>query len=265
MTTTTPRSKTTMSLRKTTMLGAAAGALALLAPAAASAHVSFHPNAIPQGSFVTTDLRVPNEEDSADVTSIRVKLPDGVLDAEGAPPAGWSFSAKTKKLARPIRTDDGTVTSTVTEVDFTGGRIKPGEFQNFPIAIGLPDAAKQGQVVGFPTLQGYSNGDVVRWIGSPSDDKPAPTIDVTAPGAAALDVTGGDAGPPARLPANVTGVAASATGGTSTTGTVAPAPAATTVVKKETSTLSVIALIVGVLGLLAGLAALATRRRGAAV
>jgi uncharacterized protein YcnI len=250
-------------LRKTTTLAAAAGAAVLLIPSAASAHVSFHPNAIPQGAFVTTDLRVPNEEDSANVTSIRVKLPDGVLDAEGAPPAGWSFSAKTKKLAKPIRTDDGTVTSTVTEVDFTGGRIKPGEFQNFPIAIGLPDSARQGQVVGFPTLQGYSNGDIVRWIGSPSDDKPAPTIDVTAPGAAALDVTGGDAGPPARLPGDITGVAS---GSTANATPATPAtPATTTIVKKETSSVSVIALIVGVLGLLAGLAALATRRRGAVV
>jgi uncharacterized protein YcnI len=251
-------------LRKTTTLATVAGATTLLAPSAALAHVSFHPNAIPQGAFVTTDLRVPNEESDANVTAIRVKLPEGVLDAEGAPPAGWSFSAKTKKLAEPIKTDDGTVTSEVTEVDFTGGKIKPGEFGNFPIALGLPDAAKQGQVIGFPTIQTYSNGDVVRWIGTPTDDQPAPTIDVTAPGAAALDVTGGDAGPPAKLPANLTGVAA--TGSSDSAAPVAATKPATTVItKKETSTLSIIALIVGVLGLLAGGAALATRGRGAAV
>jgi uncharacterized protein YcnI len=249
-------------LRKTTTLAAVAGAPALLAPSAAPAHVSFHPNAIPQGAFITTDIRVPNEEDNANVTAIRVELPDGVLDAEGAPPAGWSFSSKTKKLAKPIKTDDGTVTSEVTEVDFTGGKIKPGEFGNFPVALGLPDSAKQGQVVGFPTIQTYSNGDVVRWIGNPTDDKPAPTIDVTAPGAAALDVTGGDAGPPARLPANLTGVASTASSATAPV--AATKPATTVVTKKETSTLSVIALIVGALGLIAGGAALATRRRGTA-
>ena len=248
-------------LRKTTALATIAGATALL-PSTALAHVSFHPNAIPQGSFVTTDLRVPNEETKADVTSIRVQLPAGVLDAEGAPPAGWTFSTKTKKLAKPIKTDDGLVTSEVTEVDFTGGKFGPGEFQNFPIALSLPDSAKDGQVIGFPTLQGYSNGDIVRWIGSPTDDKPAPTVDVTAPGAAALDVTGGDAGPPAKLPANLTGVAG---GGSTAAAAPTTAPAATTVVKKETSTLSVIALVVGILGLVAGAAALATRGRGPAV
>ena len=252
-------------LRKTTTLASLAGTAALLAPSAALAHVSFHPNAIPQGAFVTTDIRVPNEEDKADVTAIRIKLPDGVLDAEGAPPAGWSFRTKTRKLAKPIKTDDGTVTSEVTEVDFTGGRVKPGDFGDFPVALGLPDAAKDGQVIGFPTIQTYSNGDVVRWIGSPSDDKPAPTIDVTAPGAAALDVTGGDAGPPAKLPANLTGVASPSSAGAATP--VAATKATTTVVtKKETSTLSIVALIVGVLGLIAGGVALAsTRRRATAV
>jgi uncharacterized protein YcnI len=248
-------------LSKTTTLAAVAGATILLAPSAALAHVSFHPNAIPQGAFVTTDIRVPNEESNANVTAIRVKLPEGVLDAQGAPPAGWSFSSKTKKLVKPIKTDDGTVTSEITEVDFTGGKIKPGDFGNFPVALGLPDAAKQGQVIGFPTIQTYSNGDVVRWIGTPTDDKPAPTIDVTAPGAAALDVTGGDAGPPAKLPANLTGVASTSASATATP-VAATKPATTVVTKKETSTLSIIALIVGALGLVTGGVALATRRRG---
>jgi uncharacterized protein YcnI len=33
---------------------------ALLAPAAAQAHVSLHPNEVPVGSFATLDIRVPN-------------------------------------------------------------------------------------------------------------------------------------------------------------------------------------------------------------
>ena len=88
----------------TTATLAAAGVLGAL-PAAADAHVSFHPNAIPQGSFVTTNVRVPNEQDKATISSVRIKLPAGVLSAQGAPPAGWSFQAKTKKLAKPVKTD----------------------------------------------------------------------------------------------------------------------------------------------------------------
>ena len=232
---------------------AAAGGLL---PAAAQAHVSFHPNAIPQGAEITTYIRVPNELDHANISSVKIKLPNGVLEALGDPPPGWSFKAKTQTLAKPIKTDDGVVSTQVTEVDFTHGDTPPGQFANLPLTLTLPDSAKQGQVMSFPTVQTYSNGEVVRWIDpSAEDEHPAPTIDITAPGIADLDVTGGDAGPPAKLPADLAGP-------TSGAGTAAAAPTTVThtIVKHETSTLSVIALIVGALGLAAGLGALALRR-----
>ena len=217
-------------------------------PAAAQAHVSLHPNAIPAGSFVTTSIRVPNEQDHASTTAIAVKLPAGVLSAMGAPPAGWTFSATTKKLAKPIKTDDGLVTAETTEVRFAGGKIRPGDFESFPLTLSIPESAKAGDVLSFPTVQTYSNGKIVRWIGAADSEMPAPTVDITPAGGALLDVTGGDAGPPATLPATLTGTSASA----------APAPAAT-VVKNQSSSVAVIALVVALLGLALGAGALATR------
>jgi uncharacterized protein YcnI len=214
----------------------------------AQAHVSLHPNAIPAGSFVTTNIRVPNEEQHADTTGIQVKLPDGVLSALGAPPAGWRFTAKTKKLAKPIKTDDGLVTTETTEVDYTGGKILPGDFESFPLTLSIPAAAKAGSVIAFPTVQRYSNGKVVRWIGNATADAPAPTVDITAPGGALLDVTGGDAGPPARLPASLDG------------SSTAPARQAATIVEKQTSGLAIIALIVAGLGLILAAIALGAGR-----
>ena len=243
-----------MTKRRFVLAAVVAGACGLL-PAAAEAHVSFHPNAIPQGAYVTLYARVPNEVDHADISSVKIKLPNGVLSALGDPPPGWSFKAKTQKLANPVKTDDGLVTTEVTEVDFTGGHTPPGQFANLPLTLSLPDSAKAGSVVSFPTVQTYSNGEVVRWIDpSAEDEHPAPTIDITAAGTADLDVTGGDAGPPTKLPVDLAGP---------TSGSAAPNAPATvsrTIVKHETSTLSIIALIVGVLGLVAGLGALALRR-----
>jgi uncharacterized protein YcnI len=145
-------------------------------PATAQAHVSLHPNAIPAGSFVTTDIRVPDEDEHASTTAVEVKLPAGVLSALGAPPAGWTFSTKTKKLAKPIKTDDGLVTTETTEVDYTGGRILPGEIQSFPLTMSMPDAAKAGSVVALPTIQRYSSGRVVRWTSTATAHVPATIV-----------------------------------------------------------------------------------------
>ena len=234
----------------------------LLVPAAADAHVSFHPNAIPAGSEVTVNIRVPNEITKGDISSVALKMPGGVLEALGDPPPGWTFQATTKKLAKPIKTDDGEVTTEVTKVVFSGGHTPPGQFVNLPLTFSMPSSAKAGQVVSFPAVQTYSDGEIVRWIDpSAEDEHPAPTIDVTKAGEALLDVTGGDAGPPAKLPVDLAGPVSS---GTSGSGSVSPAPAVTrTIVKHDNdSTLSVIALIIGALGLITGLAAV-TRRRTA--
>jgi periplasmic copper chaperone A len=229
-------------------LAVAAGALAF--PAAAQAHVSLHPNVIPVGASATIALRVPNEMDNADTTSIRVAIPPGFTAIAAEPPAGWKFSTKTRKLAKPVQTDDGPVTEEISEVDFTGGHLPPGQFAQFPLSVTMP--GRPGQVLTFKTLQTYGNGKIVRWIGTPSSDSPAPWIDVAAKNGDLRDVAGAEAGPPAKA-ATATPVAASRT--------------SAVVVKQSSGAskgLAIAALIVGALGLIVGAVALATRRRAAA-
>jgi uncharacterized protein YcnI len=226
----------------------AAGAL----PAMAQAHVSVHPNVLPAGSFPTLTLRVPNEETSADTIKIAVQMPPGVLSVSPVPPPGWTVKLKTRKLTTPIKTDDGTVTEEVTQVDITGGKIKPGQTGLFPLAMSIP--GKAGDVLSFKTVQTYSAGKVVRWIGAPTSDNPAPTVDVINANGAALDVSG-DAGPPATLPASLTA--------TKTAQTPAPAkPAATTSSTGASKGLAITGIVLGGLALLLATAALMTARAG---
>jgi hypothetical protein len=105
-------------------------------------------------------------------------------------------------------------------------------------------------VLSVPTLQYYSNGQIVRWIGTPTDDSPSPTVDVTAAGGPLLDVTGGDAGPPAKLPADLLGHSAATT--------VAAAPASTS---DHAKAFAIIAVILAALALIVGVFALVARRR----
>ncbi|HEY7629524.1 MAG TPA: YcnI family protein [Thermoleophilaceae bacterium] len=234
---------------------AAAGALAL--PAGAQAHVSLHPNVLPAGDFPTVNIRVPNETDNARTVRVDVKIPPGftALDPQQVP--GWNIKLLKTKLKKPIQTDDGPVTEEVSEVIFTSpksGGTPPGYIENFPIAFSVP--GKSGDTLTFKTVQTYSNGQVVRWIGAPDADKPAPTVNVGPEDGSTYDLAG-DAGPPAGQ------VAPKAAGGS---GTTAAAPASTTVVKQSSGAskgLAITALIVGILGLVAGLVALLSRRRGA--
>jgi uncharacterized protein YcnI len=221
------------------------GSLAL--PGLAQAHVSLHPNEVPTGSFATLQIRVPNESEGADTVKLAVQVPPGFLDVSTEYMPGWSAKVITAKLPKPVQTGDGEVTEQVKEIVWTGhgsqGRIPPGQFLNFPISTQIP--GKAGQELAFKTLQYYDDGEVVRWIGGPESEQPAPQIDVTAEGGVLQDVAGSETAPPAP---GASGQSEAEAGSGSSGG-------------NGSEGLAIAALIVAALGLLAGGAALVRSRR----
>jgi len=206
------------------------------------------PESAPKGGFVTLTFQVPNEMDNANSTGLDVQLPPDhpFASVSVQPKAGWTYEATKSPLPTPVTNDDGQqVTDFVSEIKWTGGTIKPGEFDTFSVSVGtLPDNVDS---LAFPTIQTYDNGQNVSWIdptveGQPEPDHPAPVLKLTA---------AEDSG--------------SATTDTTSPGTTSPAVTATVVKKETNNTLGIIALIVGALGLIFGAVALARSRasRGA--
>jgi uncharacterized protein YcnI len=211
------------------MIAAAAATGALALPPVAEAHVSVQPSEAASGAFVREDVRVPNEEDKANTTKVAVQFPDGFTDASYEPVPGWSVKIKKTKLAKPVKNDEGQViTEQVKQITWSGGKIAPGQFQDLPLSVQIP--GKAGTTLTFKAIQTYDNGDVVRWIGPPDSEEPAPQVKVTA----------AESDNPA---------------------TTAPASSSSGDGDDDSNTLAIAALIVGGLGLVAGGAALATRRR----
>jgi hypothetical protein len=148
-----------------------------------------------------------------------------------------------------VKTDDGTITEEVSEIDLTGGHIKPGQIGLFPMAVTVP--GKSGSVQPFKTLQTYSNGKVLRWIGTPDSDSPAPRVSVQGKDAPVSDFA--ETPPPGSVHTNQ----------------AASAPAAADPATDEGSDgsdgngLAIAALIIAVLGTALAGVALLTRRRPA--
>lgn len=162
---------------------AAVAVLVLGAPLAADAHVKITPNTAAPGDDIQVTFRVPNESESAGTVRVEIDLPTKTpfADASYQPVAGWTARIVRAKLAKPIVNDGVKVTEapvTIVYVANKGVSIKPGQFQEFPIALDLtPDTGR----VAFPTIQTYSDGTVVKWNEPvPADgqepDHPAPTL-----------------------------------------------------------------------------------------
>jgi len=156
---------------------------ALIAPAAASAHVTLQPDSAPAGGFTRLDVRVPNELDDAATNKVEVQMPAGFVFASYEPVPGWKTDVKTEKLDKPVETDDGSIDTQVKTITWTAtdpsAAVQPGQFRDFGLSVGMPEADEAGAVLTFPAIQTYDNGDVVRWIGSPDSEHPAPTVTLT--------------------------------------------------------------------------------------
>jgi uncharacterized protein YcnI len=228
-------------------ISALVAAAALAAPAVAGAHVTLQPDTAPAGGFARLDVRVPNERDDAGTVKVDVQLPPGVASASYEPVPGWTVKVTREQLDEPLDVHGEQVTEQVSRVTWTGnprqgGVIEPGQFQDFGLSLRVPDG-EPGDTLTFKALQTYQGGEVVRWIGPPDADEPAPTVTLTA--AEEEHAAPAATAEPASAPADDDG--GDDDGGGS-------------------DTLAVIALIVGALGLAAGVAGLlAARRAGAGV
>ncbi|MBD0740967.1 YcnI family protein [Streptomyces sp. CBMA152] len=174
-------------LSRSAVVAGLAAAGVLTATGAAFAHVTVHAdNAAKGATDGVLTFRVPNEESGADTTKVQVVVPTDhpVLSMLVTPEGGWTAQVTTTKLKTPVKTDDGTISEAVSEITWTGGAIKPGQYMDFHVAYGqLPDNADQ---LTFKTLQTYSDGKVVRWIDEsrPGQDEPAnpaPVLKLTQP------------------------------------------------------------------------------------
>jgi uncharacterized protein YcnI len=198
-------------LRRSAIAALAAAAAVLVLPAIASAHVEVKPGEVEGGDFAEVAFSVPNERDDASTVKLRVLLPTDqpLASVQTTPVPGWTITTKERKLATPIDFFGSKVSKVVSQITWkaTDGGIAPGQFQDFPVSLGvLPTSGE----LTFKAVQTYSNGEVVKWdevaVGGAEPEHPAPVLSVTA----AADETGGETtAPPTEEP---TTTATSSTG-----------------------------------------------------
>jgi uncharacterized protein YcnI len=186
--------------------GAAALLLALSVPAAA--HVEVSPDTAVQGSETTVSFHVPNEEPKGDTTKVEVDLPldHPLAEVSARQMPGWTVSVTKSKLPKPVKTGELELTEAVSKIVWTGGAIKPEQFEEFDVSMGpLPTNT---DTLTFKAVQTYSTGKVVHWDqpqppGAEEPENPAPTLHLTKAAASGEDqhsavpaASGDDSGTP---------------------------------------------------------------------
>jgi hypothetical protein len=119
-----------------------AAAVALLVPAAASAHVTIQPPFVEDGVETEISFQTPNERPPNETISLSVKAPPGIsIDSASSPP-GWTADVKGSS------------------VTWTGGRLVDRTTTSFPIHV---TAKVRAGTYNFAATQKYSDNAEVKW------------------------------------------------------------------------------------------------------
>lgn len=242
-----------MNVSRIALAGGVAASTVLLLAGTASAHVSVQPQGeAAKGGYAVINFKVPNERDDASTTKLEVNFPTDhpLASVMPQPVPGWDIEVTTSKLAKPLQMHGKTINEAVSKVTWTGGKIEPGRFQQFPLSVGqLPEDADQ---LVFKAIQTYSNKEVVRWIEEPKEgadepESPAPVLKLTA---AADDAHGAAGADSSKSPDS----AASEKSGETTT-----ASSSSDAEDNTARVLGIVGIVIGVAGVAFGV--LAGRRR----
>ncbi|WP_214110712.1 YcnI family copper-binding membrane protein [Acrocarpospora catenulata] len=208
-------------LRRALAVTAGVTALTLGLALPALAHVTVNPKTAEKGGFTKVAFRVPNERDDASTTKVEVELPTDhpLAFVSVRPVPGWDVKVTEGKIDPPVQTKYGEISEAVTKIIWSGGKVEPGQFQEFEVSMGfMPDNVDQ---LVFPATQTYSSGEVVKWADEPKADgseaeHPAPTLKLVAPtgddthGAAAPSPAAEHSAAPSVVPVADTSTAAPA-------------------------------------------------------
>ncbi|MFD6419642.1 YcnI family protein [Streptomyces sp. NPDC060194] len=171
-----------MNVSRIAVTGGVAASSLLLMAVPAFAHVSVQPvGEAAQGGYATVNVKVPNERDDASTNKLEITFPADHPLASVMPQEvpRWTAKVTKTKLDKPLELHGRKITDVVSKVTWTGGEIKPGTFQQFPLSLGqLPEDTDQ---LVLKAIQTYSNKEVVRWIEEPVEggeepESPAPVL-----------------------------------------------------------------------------------------
>lgn len=155
---------------------AIATALAFAVPAAtAAAHIQVRPAVAAPADPVLWTVLIPSEE-QAGTREVELAVPKDVLPFSYEDQPGWTRTIKPNP--------DGSVRSIVWR-----GRTRGDGLATFRFLASTPE--REGEIA-WKAIQTYRDGDVVRWIGSPSSETPASVTRISR--AAPRENAGGESG-----------------------------------------------------------------------
>lgn len=143
-------------------------AIAFITPAAA--HITLETQEAKINNSYKAVLRVPHGCNGSATTSIRVKIPEGVIGVKPMPHPGWTLATTSAKYSKTYKLYHSEISEGVTEISWSGGKLPDNWYDEFVFSGFLATDLPVGKTLYFPVVQECEKG-VHRWIEIPAEGK----------------------------------------------------------------------------------------------
>lgn len=148
----------------------------------ARAHITLERTDAQVGSPYKAVLRVPHGCQGSSTTTVRVKIPDGMIAVKPMPKPGWTLSLVRGKYERTYEYfHNAKLSEGVIEIGWSGGSLSDEHYDEFVFQGFLPADLKADSTLYFPVVQECEKG-VHRWIEIPAPGKSGHDLESPAPG-----------------------------------------------------------------------------------
>ena len=155
-------------------------ALVVACPAPAVAHITLESQEAKVNAPYKGVLRVPHGCEKTATTSLRVRIPDGVIGVKPMPKPGWTLTTVTANYPKPVKLYHAELTEGVVEISWAGGKLPDAWYDEFVFTGFVSGELESGKTLYFPVLQECETG-VHRWIEIPAAGQPRSDVPQPAP------------------------------------------------------------------------------------
>jgi uncharacterized protein YcnI len=136
----------------------------------AFAHVTLEQQEARVGAPYKGVLRVPHGCEGTATTTLRVRIPDGVIGVKPMPKPGWTLTTTTAKYKKVYKLFHRDVTEGVNEINWAGGKLPDAWYDEFVFTGVLASDLEASSTIYFPVVQECEKG-IHRWIEIPAAGK----------------------------------------------------------------------------------------------
>jgi periplasmic copper chaperone A len=152
-----------------------------VAATSACAHVTLETREAPVGATYKAVLRVPHGCEGTATTTLRVRIPEGVIGVKPMPKPGWTLTTVTGKYPKTYKLFHAQVSEGVVEISWSAGKLPDAWYDEFVFQGVIADDLEAGKTLYVPVVQECEKG-VHRWIEIPADGKSGHDLKEPAPG-----------------------------------------------------------------------------------